>query len=288
MLPWRPEYLPNYPPYYIRGQWYGYGILSVGGALYHFITQASGGSFEYPFQGAKLILSPDHGHTWRLHDGRDVSGWHQDARPEAMFFWHEGEGYAFSNIEFLQCGKDYSLAKDNYVYLYAPNGRYRCHELNLARVPKNHIADRSSYEFFEQMKPAAEPVWTADIHRRGAIHSFPDNYGWYSWLPSVVYNPGSKLYIMASGGTGMSGSGMHELPASLGIYCADKPWGPWKELHYTDEWTADKPGNRLYQPKLSPKWISHDGRQMVLIFSDASDNWGQRYRWNQQRMTLLP
>lgn len=281
-----PEYLPNYPLYYTRDEWYGFGILSVDGTLYHFITCASGNAFNPPFQGAKLVYSTDHGNSWRLHDGQDIYGRERDKTDGAMFFWHEGDGYAFSNIEFLQCGRDNSLAKDGYVYLYAPNGRYRYHQLNCARVPKERILDRSAYEFFLQADGAGGAVWTRDIHRRGAIHQFPGHYGWYSWLPSVVYNQGLDLFIMAAGGTGVNGSGMHELPASLGIYCAGRPWGPWEQIYYTDEWVADNPANRLYQPKLSPKWISADGREMFLVFSDASDNWGRQYRWNQQRIVL--
>jgi hypothetical protein len=80
---------------------------------------------------------------------------------------------------------------------------------------------------------------------------------------------------------------MHELPASLGFWYSRAPWGPWHQIFYTEDWVADKPTNRLYQPKLSPKWISDDGRRMVLIFSDASDGHGYQYRWNQQEITLV-
>ena len=49
--------------------------------------------------------------------------------------------------------------------------------------------------------------------------------------------------------------------------------------------------NRTYQPKLSPKWISEDGRKMVLIWSDAMMNEEGRshtinYLWNQMEITL--
>ena len=286
-LDFQPEYLPNFPCYPIRDEWYGYGIIAVSGALYHFITCASEHGFVFPFRGAKLLCSRDHGNSWLLHDGRPADGLEHSKDPKDMFYWCEGEDYAFSCIEFLQCGKNNELAKDEYVYLYAPNGRYQYHQLNCARVHRDRIADRSAYAYFEKLDASGNPVWTGDIARRGSIHEFPDNYGWYSWLPSVVYNPGLDAYIMATGGTGVNGSGMHELPASLGLYCAEKPWGPWREIFYTDTWVADKPSNRLYQPKLSPKWISEGGRQMYLIFSDASDSWGYQYRWNQQKITLL-
>ncbi len=43
-------------------------------------------------------------------------------------------------------------------------------------------------------------------------------------------------------------------------------------FHYEDYWIVDNEKNRTYQPKLSPKWISEDGTQMVLIWSDAMKN----------------
>lgn len=282
-----PEYLPHYPFYHASDEWYGYGIVCVGATLYHFLTCATNHGFGYPFRGAKLLYSRDHGDSWLLHDGKPIYLRERDPSREAMFFWQEEEDYAFSNIEFLQCGRNNELAKDDYVYLYSPNGRYHMHELNCARVPRDRLTDRAAYEFFTELNRDGGAGWTKDIGRRGFIHAFPKNYGWYSWLPSVVYNKGLDLYIMANGGTGVNGSGMHELPASLGLYYARNPWGPWTEIFYTDAWVADKAANRLYQPKLSPKWISEDGREMTLIFSDASDNWGYQYRWNQQKITLI-
>lgn len=281
-----PQFIPTFPYYNERDEWYGYGIISVDGTIYHYITCASDNGFFYPFRGTKLLYTEDHGQYWYLHNGKSVYNLERNKAPENMLFWCEGDDYAFANIEVLQCGKDNAWAKDNYIYLYSPNGRYHYHQLNCARVAKDKIRDRSAYEFFKELDSSGEPVWVTEIHQRGSIHEFPDHYGWYSWLPSVVYNKGLDLYIMANGGTGVNGSDMHELPASLGIYYAEKPWGPWKEACYTAEWVADKPANRLYQPKLSPKWISDDGKEMFLIFSDASDEWGYQYRWNQQRIIL--
>jgi Domain of unknown function (DUF4185) len=281
------EFLPGFPDYLMPDEWYGYGIVSVDGILYNFITCANANRFRQPFNGVKLIYSPDHGNTWFRHDGQGASIDPKDKSQEGMFFWQEGKEYAFSEIAFLQYGQDNTLTKDNYVYLYSPNGQLDKRHLNLARVPKDQIRNRDAYEYFINLDADQNPVWTRDIQKRGWIHEFPEGYGWYSWLPSVVYNAPLDLYIMVGGGTGKDGSGMHQLPASLGLYYAEFPWGPWKQFFYTEDWVADNPDNRLYQPKLSPKWISDDGREMYLIFSDASDHWGYQYKWNQQRITLI-
>ena len=48
----------------------------------------------------------------------------------------------------------------------------------------------------------------------------------------------------------------------------------WREFFYTDYWVDDEPGNRTYQPKRSPKWISDDGRKMVLLrLKDERISW---------------
>lgn len=88
------------------------------------------------------------------------------------------------------------------------------------------------------------------------------------------------------------GSWMHTLSGSLGFWYSKRPYGPWRRFYYTEYWTVDDSGNRTYQPKLSPKWISNNGREMVLIWSDAmKDEQGHshtvNYRWNQMKIRLL-
>ncbi|MGC9523266.1 MAG: hypothetical protein ACP5HG_15450 [Anaerolineae bacterium] len=205
--------------------------------------------------------------------------------------------WAFSQIAFVQCGQDNTAAQDDYVYCYSPNGT-RPHELNLARVPRDRICDRDAYEFFVSHTKDGQAIWYADIGYRGAVHTLPEGWGLYSWLPSVVYNQPLGLYIMATGGTQPPGSGepddafMHYETGSLALYWAEQPWGPWTPFYRRREWTADSTANRLYQPKLSPKWISDDGRNMVLVFSDAQRDAKGRshtvnYRWNQMRIRLV-
>jgi hypothetical protein len=178
----------------------------------------------------------------------------------------------------------------------------------LARVGTDRIGTRKAWEYFQGYDDGGRPVWTPDIRARGCAHTFPEKsrdgnyFGWYSWLPSTVWNEGLGLYIMVAGGTyagrGMTPSDadyydawMHTRTGSLGFWWAEHPWGPWHEFYYTDYWTADDAANRTYQPKLSPRWISEDGREMVLIWSDAMKNKEGRshtvnYRWNQMNITL--
>ena len=306
-IPFSAEDLPGYPDYFVErtgandylitGSWYGYGIVSVDGVLYAFITLASGVRFNLPFVGCKLIYSEDFGVSWKRFDGLNFTEDPRTRDAATLFFAYEDKEWPFTCIDIVQCGKDNQLAKDSYIYLYSPNG-VKMHELNLARVKKDRILDKAAYEYFVKYARNGSAEWTPRIKKRGCVHKFPEGWGLYSWLPSVVYNKGLDLYIMATGGTQRPGTGdpnnpfMHFDTGSLGFYWSETPWGPWTEFYYTEKWYADSDSNRLYQPTLSPKWISDDGTEMVLIFSDAqADDEGHshttNYRWNHRKITLI-
>ena len=313
--------IPDYHQF-VRGtgSWFGYGIVSVDGVLYSVVSKTPANRWSGPFRGIKLLKSADNGKTWRRVNRRGEErtiGPFDDVRNEVsaeeMFFLEEfglahdkRNAYPFSYVGFVQQGKDHRAAKDDYVYIYAPEGAH-AHKLLLARVPKNRLVLRDAWEYFRAYE-GDRPVWTPNIKERGYVHIFPEKsedgkyFGWYSWLPSVVWNEGLGLYIMVSGGTyaghGMTASDkdyydawMHTRTGSLGFWWARNPYGPWRRFYYTDYWTADDPANRTYQPKLSPKWISEDGRTMTLIWSDAMKNEEGRshtvnYRWNQMKITI--
>ena len=80
---------------------------------------------------------------------------------------------------------------------------------------------------------------------------------------------------------------MHYETGALKFLWAKNPWGPWREFYYDEAWSGDHEDNRLYLPQISPKWISDDGKSMVLIYSDAGYSYGKNYRWNRQKFTLL-
>jgi len=313
--------IPRYPQYaWKTGSWFGYGIVSIDGVLYATVSKTPRDRWSGPFRGIKLLKSTDNGSSWHRvdQDGamREI-GPADEARNEVnaseMFFLEESglahqtqEAYPFSFVAFVQHGRDNAAAKDGYVYIYSPEGAY-AHKLLLARVPKDKLGVRKAWEYLAGYD-GAKPIWTSDLNLRGWAHTFPGKsskghyFGWYSWLPSVVWNEGLGLYIMVNGGTyggrRMTDSDkdyydawMHTETGSLGFWYAEKPWGPWRPFYYTEYWTVDDPKNRTYQPKLSPKWISDDGRKMVLIWSDAMKNEAGRshtvnYKWNHMKISI--
>ena len=316
------EDIPGYPQFtYDLGGWFGYGILSARENLYAMVSKTPGENWSGPFRGIKMLKSSDSGKSWyRVNsqgEERYLDPWDDTAREDIshneMFFMeesgkfeHEAMAYPFSFCSFVQNGQANSAAQDDFIYIYSPEGA-QSNQLLLARVKQNEIENKASWEYFTAWD-GIEPLWTDNLDKRGVIHEFPEKnekgeyFGWYSWLPSVVWNEGLGLYIMVNGGTyaghGLTSSGidyysgwMHTKTGSLGFWYAEKPYGPWNQFLYTDYWIVDDEKNRTYQPKLSPKWISEDGTKMVLIWSDAMNNEEGRshtvnYRWNQMEITL--
>jgi len=273
--------------------WYAYGIASIDGNLYQFISHTGMeiGGFGW-FDGVQLIWKPKGDKTWERWNGtsaHDRDRWLTGSGGNQLLF-HNEPNYAFSFISVVQYGKDYQENKDGYVYLYSPNGKKDAHRLNLARVKKEHILDRTNWEYFARHTDDGDPEWVMnDIHKRGDVHLFPEGWGFYSWLPSVVWNKELELYIMACAGTQRPGTGdpmetyMHHATGGLKFLWAKNPWGPWYEFYYDEVWDGDHKDNRLYLPQISPKWISDDGKSMYLIYSDAGYSYGKNYRWNCQR-----
>lgn len=315
------EDIPNYPNLSDTISYFGYGIISVDGNIYSAVSKTPGLSWSGPFLGVKLLKSPDNGNTWFRVDrnGNEVQLEVNDSMrnivTETEMFSLEEYGlphekqlaYPFSYFDFVQNGKNNSAAKDEFLYIYSPEGAHS-HKLTMARVKKDKLGIRSEWEYFVKYDENKQPQWTKNIEQRGYVSEYPVKsskghyFGWYSWLPSVVWNEGLGLYIMVNGGTygghGMTNSDadyysgwMHEESGSLGFWYSENPYGPWEQFYYTDYWITDE-NNLNYQPKLSPKWISEDGTKMTLIWSDAKedengDSHSINYLWNQMEISIV-
>jgi hypothetical protein len=313
----------GYPEYFGGNDypgWFGYGVVAIDNTIYSMVSKTPGINWSGPFRGVKMLKSSDNGETWyrvnkngKLRFIEPSDSARNLLTPDEMFFMEEfgkkqhGQmAYPFSWVSFVQNGKAGSASRDGYIYIYAPESS-NANELLLARARNEEFERRSNWEYFRNWD-GTTPVWTNDIEQRGVVHVFPEKnsnneyFGWYSWLPSVVWNEGIGLYIMVNGGTyggrGMTNSQkdyydgwMHTKTGSLGFWYSENPYGPWEQFYYTDYWIVDNEKNRTYQPKLSPKWISEDGLKMTLVWSDAMENkQGQshtiNYKWNQMQITL--
>ena len=75
------------------------GLISIDGVLYMHVLE------EGKWLRAKIGRSTDHGKTWTFNSS---TGW-DFAEPDG----------AFSDLAFLNFGKDYQGARDGYVYVYS-------------------------------------------------------------------------------------------------------------------------------------------------------------------------
>ncbi len=207
------------------------GLLMVDGVLYMWARNAG---------NSQLAWSTDHAKTWTWADWKFTT--------------------SFGHPAFLNFGKNYAGARDNYVYVYSPD-RDSAYEqaagVVLARVPKDRIRDRSAYEFFKSLDSDGKPIWTKEISERGHVFSNPPA-GVYR--TQVSYNAGLKRYFLNHI---LIGSDHVRFQGGFGIYDAPEPWGPWTTVYYTPTWDVG-PGENQHFP---PKWMSTDGKTMYLIFS---------------------
>lgn len=204
------------------------GMLMVDGILYLWTRNAG---------NAQLAWSADHGKTWTWSDWKFTT--------------------SFGCPTFLNFGKNYAGARDDYVYVYSHDGdsAYEpADRMVLARVPKDRIRDRAKYEFFHHLT-AKGPVWVQDVSLRGAVFK---NQG-QCYRSGITYNPGLKRYLWCQTLPG----GDARFAGGFGIYDAPEPWGPWATVFFTDKWDVG-PGETSSLPT---KWMSPDGLSAYLVFS---------------------
>jgi len=200
------------------------GMLMVDGTLYMWIRNV---------KNSQLAWSTDHGVTWNWGFKFDTS---------------------FGCPAFLNFGRNYAGARDDYVYSYSQDGpgAYEPYDgVVLARVARSKIHERAAYEFFAGTDSNGGASWTSDVTSR--THAF--EYPAHCDRIDVVFNRAIHRYLMALAfGDGKGG---------WGIFDAPEPWGPWTTAYITHDWgLGDTHGYRL-----PSKWISADGKEMYLVYS---------------------
>lgn len=203
------------------------GMLMVGGTLFMLVRNVG---------NSQLVWSADHGRTWHW-------GFRFDA--------------SFGCPAFLNFGRNYDGSRDEYVYVYSPDGPSAYEpddQIVLARVPEHSIRERSAYQFFVRTDDSGAAIWSSDISERGRVFAYPGHCG----RLDVVFNAGIGRYLMALGFS-------HE--GAWGIFDAPEPWGPWSTAFFTDDWGLGD----THSYRLPSKWISADGHTLQLLFSGRSN-----------------
>ncbi len=205
------------------------GMLMLDGVLYLLARNAG---------NSQLAWSSDHGHTWTWTDWKFTD--------------------SFGCPAFLNFGKNYAGARDEYVYLYSHDNdsAYRpADRIVMARAPKNRLRDREAHEVFTGLAASGKPEWNSNVDKREAVFA---NAG-LCYRTQVSYNAALKRYLMCQ----ILPKGDSRFSGGFGVYDAPEPWGPWTTVFFANEWDVG-PGETASFPT---KWMSNDGRTMYMVFS---------------------
>jgi hypothetical protein len=224
------------------------GLLCVDGILYTHVIEND------HWWRAKIGRSADRGRTWDFREGAFRADSWDFAEPDG----------AFSDLTFLNFGKNYEGARDGFVYIYSQDqrrdagGKIRdvTDGVALFRVPQDRIMDRAAYGYFAGLDQSGRARWTTDIHKRARVFENPGSVG---SSVRVDYNPGIRRYLLAT---------FTRWDGSWGLYDAPEPWGPWTTVATYDHWIDSTPKFGFTFP---PKWMSADGRNMWMVFSGTKD-----------------
>jgi hypothetical protein len=252
-----------------------FGMISVKGVLYMWWagddsdlrgTQKWGDNSI--LNECRLAVSYDHGKSWTLDD---------------KIFQKSDLLYCPT---FLNFGKDNQGARDKWVYSYFPRlndvnelwynsakipQARRPGKVDLARVPKDKIRDKSYYEFFAGFNSRGKPLWTRDLSPAARKPVFVDEAGGVRTV-SCTYNPGLKRYLLTTEHTRVGTANQ----GTMSIFEATEPWGPRKTVLYIDNCGMEPEG--LGRPVgylnfyFAPKWFSKDGKDFTMI-TTVEDSW---------------
>lgn len=209
------------------------GMLCVEGVLYMFVRNVG---------NSQLAWSRDHGQTWQWSDWKFET--------------------SFGAPTFLNYGRDYSGARDRFVYIFSPDSdsAYEpADRMILARVPKNKITRRASYEFFRGLGTDGQPRWAVDVRDRQAVFVHPGA----CYRSGISYNAGLGRYLWCQVLPFSEDAHGPRFQGGFGVYEAPEPWGPWRTAYLTWDWDVG-PGESSCFPVT---WMSADGRTCYLVFS---------------------
>lgn len=235
-------------------------------------------TWEGDAQGGTGNWSTWNGKTWgMLSTGADLHMWFTIGRPRALGFtearlasssnngksWTKAS-WAFPNSDkflmpsFLQIGKGHTAAGlpasvTGYVYSY--HTRLVAHpgevqtpgRIDLFRVPKGQIKDRSAYQFFAGLNASGEPIWSAALADREPVMEKPHAL---DTPPAVSWNRHLNRYIMVMGHVPAGATSKR----GVGFYEATAPWGPWYKIKEIDQFLE---GTTFFH-QFPTKWMNAD------------------------------
>jgi CubicO group peptidase (beta-lactamase class C family) len=199
------------------------GLLAVDGVLYMLVRN---------LDNTRLAWSEDRGNSWS---------------------WGFTFETSFGSASFLQFGRNYAGARDDYVYAFSqdgPSAYEASDQLVLARAPRDRIREREAWQFFGGLGPDGAPRFSATIEQRKGVFAYPGRVK----RSEVVYDADLGRYLMALG---------YDHEGGWGLYEAPEPWGPWRSVYHTTRWDV----GRTHSYRLPTAWIRDGGRTLHLVYS---------------------
>jgi len=247
------------------------GMLCANNALYLAFQNLQTQTFDAA-PVASIAKSVDHGATWT---------WDINA---PMF-----SNSVFTTIFFLDYGKNSAHAIDRYVYAYGFDTNWREQQkLYLARVPRDSVQTRSSWQFFTGTDIIGNPGWSSDISAKVPVleddrQLYPKTFGTFCCNNAsvlgqggVVYNAPLNRYIFTSWSYAT-----HE------FYESPTPWGPWSLFMSKDFGPMQLSQNRgQYGTSIPSKYISADGKTMYVQSNVCCS--GDSYSFALRKLSVQP
>jgi len=237
-----------------------YGLLAVNSTLW--LWKTGNDSDNSAFNEQSLYRSIDNTLTWQT---TGVSFTPEDFDSNHGFF----------APTFLQFGKAYQGARDGYIYSYAVEitdketwDVQKPGMISLFRSPKDQASNMQAYEYYSGIDANGEPIWVKEVNERKPV--LEDARGFMR--PAVNYNKGLDRYFLIT----QMESRFENKDGLIGLYEADTPWGPWREVLIKSPWEMGlQTGHKSVFWNFSNKWTSQDGKSFVLIYTGpSSDNFG--------------
>jgi len=249
------------------------GLVMIKGTLYAWVRNINPPGAPKG-TGSQLMYSKDYARTWE---------------------WVEWIWPSIGYPTWLNAGKNYMDARDEYAYFISPDGPsayFDYDSMLMGRVPIQDILDKEKYTFFGGFDESGKPGWVAYEDRKAV---FRHDGGCFR--PDIVYNPGLKRYFVSIANPAPPEYSTSSIKTTLkdwawwsadhadriahfGLFESTNPWGPWKTVFFEKDWGA--PENR-FSPHIPPKWISEDGKTFFLLYSCIPVG---PYRFNIQKCTI--
>jgi len=213
----------------------GSGLLALDDSIYMWVRNA-----DWRGRQSRLAWSDDGQKTWN---------------------WCDWRFEEFGHIAFVNYGRNYQGARDDYVYMVThdnPSAYEVADHFVLMRAPKEQLMVRNAYEFYRGVNESGEPLWTQDVRQRQPV--FSNLRG--CRRSSISYNAGLGRYLWVQL-IPLEGEVDTRYRGGLGIFEAPAPWGPWRTVYYSEKWDVG-PGDLACFPT---KWMSEDGTVLYFVFS---------------------